>query len=107
MSILGPRGYFPYTSDNAISYNHRSRTADQTAIGVGAVSRSLNPSLPRYLKPRGIWIQGQTSLLRRFIPVAAITNVHYATGSDVTSLDGENWTVTGRRGERDQGGVTD
>lgn len=105
---LGGRAYFQYDSDNSKSYAYNARAANAIACNNTVVARGALPSMPRLLKGRGVWIQGQTSGLRRFVLIGDPASATYLAGGVLSvPIDGENWIVTGREGEKDRGSTKD
>lgn len=104
-TILGPMDYYAYQSANGKLYLMRQRVADAVAVGNSIGVRGTLPSLPRFLKPRHIWIQGPLGQRRR-INVGTETNAKYLQGGTV-GVDGIAWEVTGRVGEKDVGATRD
>lgn len=97
---LGPRSSYLYTSDTGETYSIYTDDSIATAGGLTAVGSGSTPgSLPRYFKPRGLhWIDGQGR--RKFIYVGSVGSPLWADGRRAVSVEGEEGTVTGRRGEQ-------
>lgn len=104
-TILGTFDYFVYTSENGKNYEMRQRAADALALGNVGTPRGVLPSLPRYLRPRHVWVQSPLGARRR-INIGRANNALYLQGGTV-NIDSTSFTVSGRVGEKDVGAVKD
>lgn len=96
-NLLGPRSWYLYTADNGDTYSYY--TDDDLAAGVGATLDDTNDTLPRGLKPRGIYCQDVNGN-RKFIICPATTTTQYANPAGATVTVGTvDFAVTSTRGE--------
>lgn len=97
-NLLGPRSWYQYTSDAGVNYSYF--TDDDLATAVGATLSDANPTLPRGLKPRGVNCQ-DASGNKKFVIVHSTTATVWTTqGANTITIDGTEFTVTSKRGER-------
>lgn len=97
-NLLGPRGWYQYTADNGNQYSYL--TDRDLATAVGATLSDDNQTLPRGLRPRGVYCQDADGN-RKFVTVPATSSaVWTADGSTTLTIAGTNFVVTGKRGER-------
>jgi len=103
---LGPRKTFVYESDSIISYNIQLDESVATACGLAA---STNGSLPILratqkwpLKPRYIILalESDPNVTKRAIIGTNDNSLYASNGPTVVVINGVNWVVTTRVGER-------
>jgi hypothetical protein len=105
MSVLGPKQWYAYTSDNGKVYQFYGRAADNDAIGNTAVGPSDHPSIPSRLVKRHVWGVASPGNRRKFW-IGSTGNSHYSTGGSV-AVDSATFIIEGRVGEKDKGVVSD
>lgn len=97
-NLLGDRSWYLYTADNGNQYCYL--TDADLATSVGATLNDENQTLPRGLKPRGVNCQDADGN-KKFVIVPSLTSTVWTEdGSSTLSIDGVNFTVTSKRGER-------
>lgn len=97
-NLLGPRSWYRYTSDSGQLYSYY--TDDDLATAVGAVLDDDNPTLPRGLRPRGVYCKDANGN-KKFVIVPAVNNtVWTAPGSTTLDIGTVQFTTTSKRGER-------
>lgn len=97
-NLLGNRSWYLYTADNGNQYSYL--TDDDLATAVGATLNDENQTLPRGLKPRGVNCQDADGNKKFVIVPSTTSDVWTADGASTLAIDGVNFTVTSRRGER-------
>lgn len=100
-NTLGSRGWYIYTSDGGTSYAILTDDDLATAAGLLPATGAL-PQLPRRFKTRVLLCEAEVegSKVRKELTVQA-NNARYAAevGGSIT-IDGTQFVVTGRRGEK-------
>lgn len=97
-NLLGERNWYLYTADNGNQYSYF--TDADLGAAVGATLDDSNQTLPRGLKPRGVNCQDADGN-KKFVIVPSTTSTVWTTdGASTLTIDGVNFTVTSKRGER-------
>lgn len=100
-NILGGRSYYGYTDDNGTTYSILQD--DTLANAVGAALDDTNPAPPRRFEARGVYVETivGTRTKRKFLICPLVTSAFYNSNTtQVFSIDGVDYSSTGRRGER-------
>lgn len=97
-NLLGQRGWYLYTADNGNQYSYQ--TDRDLAAAVGATLNASNQTLPRGLRPRGVYCQDADGNRKFVICPSTTTAAYEADGSTTLTIDGTAFTTTGKRGER-------
>lgn len=97
-NLLGARSWYLYTADDGTNYSYQ--TDDDLATAVTATLSDANGTLPRGLRPRGVYCKDAAGN-KKFVIVPSVTNtVWTAVGSTTLTIDGTAFTTTSKRGER-------
>lgn len=102
-TILGPRRYYKYTSDDGNDYKILCDV--DNAVAMQGTTDDALVDLPRRYKPRGVYVETEEGN-RKFLIAWERSAIAYATNKTTTvTLKGEVWNTTGRTGERATFGV--
>lgn len=107
-TVLGPKAYFKYTSDNGKNYAVYGLANDWLAAGNATCLRTAFPAKPSSLKMRFVWGVTATGARRKFY-IGSTANGFYRSGGSI-SVGAFTFTVgltSGRVGEKDSGGVSE
>lgn len=97
-NLLGQRKWYAYTADNGNVYSYQ--TDVDLAVAVGATEDDSNQTLPRGLKPRGVYCIDADGNTKFVICPSTTTNAYAADGSVTLTIDGKAFTTTSKRGEK-------
>ncbi len=108
-NTLGPRPTYQYTTDSGRNIRFRQDEDLATAVGNTASTSGPLQQLPingAYIAPRVVYaVQSSDDSVRKTIVVGEANNSIFDTDNSQTiTIDGEQFTTTGRRGERQQFG---
>lgn len=98
---LGPRGVFLYTSDTGTEYRIETDASLGAASALPVAASGDGSPPPRRFSPRGVWCKSVAGdPTTRFVP-CNVDFAAYATSTPTSvTIDGEQFTSTGRVGER-------
>lgn len=100
-NTLGSRRYYRYVDDTGVEFSYL--TDQDLGTAVGATEDDSLPGLPRRFKPRGIHCQAEIdgNLRRKFVVIPDTSDTaHWENQSTKITIDSQEFSVTGRRGEQ-------
>lgn len=101
---LGPRGKFGYVNDQGAQFMIRTDSDKGPAGGMDAITTGA--TLPAGTKPRYLLLQlvdGGVTYRKKLICKAADEAPYVNNLGSTVLIDGANWTVTGKVGEKLRG----
>lgn len=100
-NTLGPRRYYRYTTDTGEVYKYL--TDETLGTVVAGVLDDASPDLPRRFTPRYVLMQsavGGVLYKKRVVCPLLTTPIYDADGSTTVTIDTQEFTTTGRVGEK-------
>ena len=100
-NTLGPRRKVAYTSDTGDIWNITTDANIADASGLPDATNGVGQRKPTGASLRGVHAQATIngSLVRKFIPCNASATFYDTNNSSVVTIDGAQFTTTGRKGE--------